>query len=105
MQNTNSSNNPLLSVVIPMYNCAPIIVRCLDSIDYPNCEIIVVNDGSIDNGAEVVEQYAATHTHVRLINKPNGGVSSARNLGIEEAKGVYNYIDGAYVPSFAFRNG
>ncbi len=94
MQNTNSSNNPLLSVVIPMYNCAPVIVRCLDSIDYPNCEIIVVNDGSIDNGAEVVEQYAATHTHVRLINKPNGGVSSARNLGIEEAKGKYiSFID------------
>ena len=94
MQNTNSSNNPLLSVVIPMYNCAPVIVRCLDSIDYPDCEIIVVNDGSRDNGAEVVEQYVATHPHVRLINKPNGGVSSARNLGIQEAIGKYiSFID------------
>lgn len=82
-------NNPLLSVIIPMYNCAPVIVRCMDSIDYPYCEIIVVNDGSRDNGADVVEQYAATHPHVRLINKPNGGVSSARNLGIENAKGKY----------------
>ena len=89
MQNTKSSNNPLLSVVIPMYNCAPVIVRCLDSIDYPDCEIIVVNDGSKDNGAEVVEQYAANHPHVHLINKPNGGVSSARNLGIENARGKY----------------
>jgi glycosyltransferase involved in cell wall biosynthesis len=80
---------PFLTVIIPMYNCAPVIVRCMDSIDYQNCEIIVVNDGSIDNGAEVVEQYAATHHNVRLINKSNGGVSSARNLGIENAKGKY----------------
>lgn len=88
MYDTNS-NNPLLSVIIPMYNCAPVITRCLDSIDYSDCEILVVNDGSKDNGAEVVEKYAATHSNVRLINKPNGGVSSARNLGIEQAKGKY----------------
>ena len=88
MQDINV-NNPLLSVVIPMYNCAPVIVRCLDSIDFTDCEIIVVNDGSKDNGAEIVEQYAATHSNVHLINKPNGGVSSARNLGIENAKGKY----------------
>ena len=93
MQDSNV-NSPLLSVIIPMYNCAPVIVRCLDSIDYPDCEIIVVNDGSRDNGAEVVEQYVATHPHVRLINKPNGGVSSARNLGIQEAIGKYiSFID------------
>ena len=54
MQDINLSNNPLLSVIIPMYNCAPVITRCLDSIDYNDCEIIVVNDGSTDNGAEVV---------------------------------------------------
>ena len=88
MQDSNV-NSPLLSVIIPMYNCAPVIVRCLDSIDYPDCEIIVVNDGSKDNGAEVVKQYVATHPHVRLINKANGGVSSARNLGIENARGKY----------------
>lgn len=94
MQDTNSNHNPLLSVVIPMYNCAPVITRCLDSIDYPECEILVVNDGSKDNGADVVEQYVATHSNVRLINKPNGGVSSARNLGIEQAKGTYiSFID------------
>ena len=85
----NSNNNPLLSVIIPMYNCAPVITRCLDSIDYPDCEIIVVNDGSKDNGAEIVEKYAASHPNVRLVNKKNGGASSARNLGIKEAKGKY----------------
>lgn len=85
---------PILSIIIPMYNCAPVIERCLESVDYPDCEIIVVNDGSKDNGADVVEQYAATHPHVRLINKSNGGVSSARNLGIDEAKGKYiSFID------------
>ena len=93
MQDT-SLNSPLLSVIIPMYNCAPVIVRCLDSIDYYDCEIIVVNDGSKDTGAEIVEKYAATHPNVRLINKSNGGVSSARNLGIQEAVGKYiSFID------------
>lgn len=89
-----STNNLLLSVIIPMYNCAPVIVRCLDTIDYQNCEILVVNDGSTDNGAAIVEEYASTHPYVQLINKTNGGVSSARNLGIENASGKYiSFID------------
>jgi glycosyltransferase involved in cell wall biosynthesis len=98
-----TNNNPLLSVVIPMYNCAPVITRCLDSIDYPDCEILVINDGSKDNSAEVVTQYAATHPNVRLVNKENGGASSARNLGIQEAKGKYiAFID---ADDFWFPNG
>lgn len=68
MQNT-ILNSPLLSIIIPMYNCAPVIVRCLDSIDFKDCEILVVNDGSTDNSAELVEGYALTHPNVRLINK------------------------------------
>lgn len=84
-----SLNSPLLSVVIPMYNCAPVIERCLDSIDCADVEIVVVNDGSTDDGVEVVERYAATHPCVRLVNKENGGASSARNLGIQEACGKY----------------
>lgn len=83
------SSNPLLSVIIPMYNCAPVIVRCLDSIDYPESEILVVDDGSTDNGAQVVTDYAKSHPNVTLIQKENGGVSSARNLGIESAHGQY----------------
>ena len=102
MKNFNT-DNPLLSVIIPMYNCAPVITRGLDSIDYPGAEIIVVNDGSIDNGAEVVRQYAISHPNVRLIGKPNGGASSARNRGIEEAKGKYiAFID---ADDFWFPNG
>ena len=87
-------NNILLSVIIPMYNCAPVIIRCLDSIDFADCEIIVVNDGSTDNGAAVVKQYMTNHPNVHLITKPNGGVSSARNWGIENAQGKYiSFID------------
>lgn len=80
-----------LSVIIPCYNCAPVIARCLDSIDYPDAEIIVVNDGSTDDSAEVVERYIALHKEkkVLLVNKPNGGVSSARNLGIDQANGDF----------------
>lgn len=80
-----------ISVIIPCYNCAPVIERCLESIDYPEAEIIVVNDGSKDNSSEVVEHYIQTHStkNVILINKPNGGVSSARNLGIKQATGKY----------------
>ena len=85
---------PTLSVIIPMYNCAPVIKRCLESIDYSDCEVLVVNDGSTDEGADVVSQYLAKHSNVRLINKENGGVSSARNKGIEEAIGKYiTFID------------
>ena len=93
----------MLSVIIPMCNCASVITRCLDSIDYPNAEIIVVNDGSKDTGADIVMQYAITHPHVRLINKERGGVSSARNLGIREARGKYiAFVD---ADDFWFMNG
>lgn len=82
-------NNTLLSIIIPMYNCGQVITRCLDSIDYQEAEIIVVDDGSKDEGAAIVTRYAELHPNVRLIRKPNGGVSSARNVGIENAYGRY----------------
>lgn len=82
-------HNLLLTVIIPMYNCGEIITRCLDSIDFPDAEIIVVDDGSVDNGATIVRRYIETHPRVRLLEKENGGVSSARNMGIEAAQGKY----------------
>lgn len=79
----------LLSIVIPAYNCSPVIIRCLDSIDYPDAEIIVVDDGSTDGLSIIVSEYSQNHPNVTLIQKDNGGVSSARNLGIESASGKY----------------
>lgn len=79
----------LLSIVIPVYNCAPVLLRCLKSIDYADAEIIVVDDGSTDESATVVKDYIDTHPNVRLIQKENGGVSSARNMGVDEASGKY----------------
>lgn len=82
-------NNPLLSVIIPMFNCGAVISRCLDSIDYPNSEIIVVDDGSTDSSADVVSEYQGRCANIKLIRKQNGGVSSARNAGIKSSTGKY----------------
>lgn len=86
--------DPLISFVIPLYNCRPYIVGCLESIDRQGLEeseyeIVVVDDGSTDGGASVAKDYAAGHSNFRLIRKENGGVASARNLGIREARGKY----------------
>lgn len=78
----------LISIVIPLYNKEEYIGRCLDSIFCQNnehIEIIVVDDGSTDKGCNIVENYK--YNNLRLIRKKNGGVSSARNRGIQEAKG------------------
>lgn len=79
----------ILSVIVPVYNCAEVVVRCLDSIDYPDAEIIVVDDGSKDNTKDVVLAYQQSHPNVLLLHKENGGVSSARNLGLKKAHGKY----------------
>ena len=89
MSRSLTNRKPLLSAIVPLYNCGPVISRCLDSIDYENTEILVIDDGSTDNSAQVVREYAKMHPNVRLIQKSNGGVSSARNVGIASAKGEY----------------
>ncbi len=86
-----------LSYIIPMYNSEAYISICLDSIllqglDEVEYEVIVVNDGSTDRSGEIVSRYCEEHSNFRLLNKENGGVSSARNVGIEEAKGEYIYF-------------
>jgi len=79
----------MVSVIVPVYNAADLVGETLDSImaqDYPEWELIVVDDGSTDHSAEVVAPYLADQ-RVRFITKPNGGVASARNLGVREARG------------------
>lgn len=97
MQNKHSGNSaPLFSIVIPSYNCAQYIQQTLRSIynqTERNYEIIVVNDGSPDNLLEVLAQ--ETDPRLRVITQENGGVSRARNRGVEEARGTYiAFLDG-----------
>ena len=91
-------NNELLSVIVPAYNIAPWLPKCLDSIlaqERVNLEVIVVNDGSSDDTAAVLDAYAADHPQVHPIHKENGGVTSARLRGVAEAKGAWiGFIDG-----------
>lgn len=88
-----------LSIIIPLYNCAPYIGTCLDSIlqqglGEDEYEVVVIDDGSTDNGAEVVNAYSAQHSNIRLVQQEKGGVSAARNRGIDEAHGEYiEFID------------
>lgn len=83
--------HPLVSIIIPVYNGANFLAQAIDSAlsqTYDNIEILVINDGSTDNGA--TEQIALSYGNkVRYFNKRNGGVSSALNLGIEKMQGEY----------------
>ena len=87
-----------ISVVVPVYNVAADLPRCLDSIlaqTYPNIEIIAVDDGSPDNAGEILDRYAAAHANLHVIHKENGGVTSARLRGIAEASGEWiGFVDG-----------
>ncbi len=95
----------LISVIIPVYNIEKYIAQCIESVQkqtYQNIEILVVNDGSPDRSAEIAEQYAINDKRIHIINKVNGGLSDARNIGIEQAKGKYIIlVDGDdYVDSY-----
>lgn len=86
-----------ISVIIPAYNSATFIEETLFSIqsqDLQDFEIIIIDDGSTDNTKEVIRKYQADDTRIKYYYKPNGGVSSARNLGIEKAKGEFiSFLD------------
>lgn len=84
--------NIAISVIIPVYNVKDYIKDCLDSIvaqRFPNKEVIIVDDGSTDGSGDICDAYAAKHADFRVIHKPNGGLSSARNRGIDEARGEW----------------
>ena len=80
------------SVIIPIYNAEKTIHRCVDSLlnqNYADMEIILVNDGSKDRSGEICREYASQHNSIVYIEKANGGVSTARNAGLDVAKGKY----------------
>lgn len=83
-------NNILVSVIVPMYNVGNYISKCIESIlnqTYSNIEVILVDDGSPDELGKLADAYAVKDTRIKVIYKTNGGVSSARNNGIETATG------------------
>ena len=86
-----------ISVIVPIYNVEKYLKQCLDSIinqTYKNLEIILVNDGSTDKSGSICEQYKCMDNRIKLINKNNGGLSDARNIGLLNATGEYiSFID------------
>lgn len=81
-----------ISIIIPIYKAEDYLHKCIDSClsqDFSNYEIILVDDGSPDNSGSICDQYACTHSHVKVIHKPNEGVSSARQCGLDNASGEY----------------
>lgn len=90
-------SNPLISVIVPVYNVEKYLDRCVRSImhqTYSNLEIILVDDESPDNCPAMCDNYAKEDSRIRVIHKKNGGLSDARNAGIEAANGEYiGFID------------
>lgn len=89
---------PLVSIIIPVYNIADYIKKCVDSIlvqTYENFEILLIDDGSTDNSSAVCDAIAKTDSRIKVIHKENGGVSAARNTGLEAMQGDYvTFVDG-----------
>lgn len=86
------NSQPLYSIIVPVYNAEKTLNRCVDSIlaqTYKNFELFLVNDGSCDHSAEIIDQYAAQDSRIIAIHKQNGGVSSARNIALDRAKGKF----------------
>jgi CDP-glycerol glycerophosphotransferase len=89
---------PRISVVVPFYNNGDVLGDCLESIvgqTFTDLEVIMVDDGSTDNGAEVARKWAAADPRFTLVHSPNGGPGGARNRGVEQARGEFlAFVDG-----------
>ncbi len=84
--------NPKISIIVPVYNVEQYLSRCVDSIlaqEFTDFELLLVEDGSPDRCGQICDEYARHDARIRVFHKPNGGVSSARNVGIKEARGDY----------------
>lgn len=89
--------NPLISVIVPVYNVAEYLPECVDSIisqTYTNLEIILIDDGSTDDCPRICDEYASKDSRIRVIHKKNGGLSDARNAGLDICTGEWiGFVD------------
>ena len=90
-------SQPLVSVIVPVYNVAQYLPQCLASLreqTYQSLEVLLVNDGSTDGSKEICRSYAELDERFHLIDKPNSGVSDSRNRALDRAKGKYlQFVD------------
>ena len=95
-----------ISIIIPVYNVEEYLPQCLDSVlsqTYQNLEIILVNDGSTDSCAQICDEYALRDHRIKVIHQENGGLSDARNAGLEIATGAFiSFVDGDDLLSLDF---
>ena len=88
----NVKSLPKISVIVPVYNTAKYLNRCIDSIlsqTFSDFELLLIDDGSTDNSGSICDEYVIQDSRVRVFHKENGGVSLARNLGVNEARGEW----------------
>lgn len=100
---------PLISVITPVYNAETTLSQCVDSLlaqPFTDFELILVDDGSRDASPRICDDYAALDSRIKVLHKPNGGVSSARNLGLQYARGSWvcfvdsdDWVDDDFFPS------
>ena len=104
------TSTPVVSIIVPVYNAEKFLRRCIDSIlaqTYTDFELLLIDDGSKDSSGSICDKYAAKDERIRVFHKENGGVSSARNLGLDHAQGEWvtfvdadDYIEENFLKSF-----
>ena len=91
------TSTPVVSIIVPVYNAEKFLHRCIDSIlaqTYQDFELLLIDDGSKDSSGAICDEYAAQDARVRVFHKENGGVSSARNVGLDNARGEWiTFVD------------
>lgn len=91
------NHTPKISVIVPVYNVEQYLPRCIDSIlvqTFTDFELLLIDDGSTDNSGKICDEYAKKDNRIRVFHKENGGVSSARNLGLDNIRGEFvNFVD------------
>ena len=96
----------MISIIIPAYNAGDYLANTIESVfnqTYPDFELLLIDDGSTDHTHEIVQAFQSKDNRIKYYYKPNGGVSSARNLGIKKARGEYfTFLDSddTYEPAF-----